>query len=334
MNSGDILGLDRIIGKSPELMRCISLARRVAEFPVNVLIIGDSGTGKELFADAIHRLSGRRAGPFVAVDCASYPAELVESELFGYVRGAFTGAIRDKPGRIELAEGGTLFIDEIGNLSPAVQVKLLRVLQERRICRLGTNEGRPVDLRLICATNVNLGDAIAAGRFRADLYHRINEFFLMLPPLRDRGDDIGILANFFLYRFNRQFSKEIPGFDDAALARLNAYPWPGNIRELQSAVKHSVVLSQGRIGVSALPEEVACFRAAPQDASAEQNPDFLMPEGVLPLWDARSLVAREVEKRSIHEALVNFRYDRARTAEALGIHPKTLGRKIKEQGIV
>jgi DNA-binding NtrC family response regulator len=334
---GSKSGLDGIIGSSHGLQRALGLLRRVAAFPVSVLIQGESGTGKDLFAQAIHACSGRRDFPFVAVDCSAFPAELMESELFGYVRGAFTGAEESKPGRLELADKGTLFIDEVGNLPASVQVKLLRVLQERRICRIGSGEAVPVDLRLVAASNVNLRGLISEGRFREDLYHRINEFGIELPPLRERGEDVELLARFFLHRYNQDFSKSVLGFSDAALARLRAYPWPGNIRQLQNAVKRAVVLSQERVEEEALPAEILGWAPERQgeefQAAQDPGPEFEMPEGILPLWDARAQVSAQLERHCIEQALLSHRWNRSTAAEALGIHLKTLCRKIREQGI-
>ena len=327
-------GLDGIIGNSLELLQAASLARKVADYPVSVMICGESGTGKELFAGAIHRLSGRHAGPFVAVDCAAWPVDLVESELFGYERGAFTGAENAKPGRLELADGGTLFIDEVGNLPASLQIKLLRVLQQRRYSRLGSNQERPVDVRLICATNVGLKEAIADGSFREDLYHRLNEFSITLPPLRRRGDDVELLAHFFLHRYGAQFGKKAEGFSVEAMAKLLAYPWPGNIRQLHNAVKQAVILSSGCVESSCLPREITDYdpKRAPRPSGGLPAP-FRMPDGIQPLWDARQSVAAQLERQAILEALRRHRWNRIRTAEALGIHVKTLGRKIREQGI-
>jgi DNA-binding NtrC family response regulator len=337
---GSKSGLDGIIGSSPGLQRALGLLRRVAAFPVSVLIQGESGTGKDLFAQAIHACSARRDGPFVAVDCSAFPAELMESELFGYVRGAFTGAEDSKPGRLEMADKGTLFIDEVGNLPASVQVKLLRVLQERRICRVGSGEALPVDLRLVAASNVNLRSLINEGRFREDLYHRINEFAIELPPLRERGEDVELLARYFLHRFNQDFSKSVLGFSEAALVRLRSYPWPGNIRQLQNAVKRAVVLSTERVEEAALPGEILSWTPGPPDAEAgepaqarENGPDFQMPEGILPLWDARAKVSAQLERQCIEQALLSNRWNRSKAADALGIHLKTLCRKIREQGI-
>jgi DNA-binding NtrC family response regulator len=330
--------LERIVGNSPELLRAIDMVRRVADYPVSVLITGESGTGKELIAEAIHQRSIRRGGPFVAVDCASFPAELVESELFGYQKGSFTGAAETKPGRFELAHGGTLLLDEIGNLPSNVQMKLLRVLQTRRISRIGSTHSQPIDVRLVSATNTNLREAITKGLFREDLYHRINEFSVHLPAVRERGEDLSLLALFFLHRFNAQFNLEVKGFAIETLDLIRRYPWPGNVRQLQNAIKHAVILCGGVVEPSHLPSEVR--EHVPQEPELASGPAlsprpalFSMPEGILPLWAASQGIIAEVEKRYIQEALMQMHWNKLKAAKILGIHFKTLYKKMKEYQI-
>ena len=333
-------GLDRIIGNSVALRRATEMVRRVAGHPISVLINGDSGTGKELFAEAIHQLSPRAQGPFISVDCASFPSDLVESELFGYYKGAFTGATENKPGRFELADGGTLFLDEIGNLSLNVQKKLLRVLQERKVARLGSKHLQSIDVRIVAATNVNLKDAIIRGEFREDLYHRLNEFSVRLPPLRERNDDVELLARFFLHRFNNQFSRSITGFSREAMDRIRQYPWPGNVRELHNCIKRAAVLSEDRIELEDLPADLMDYRLPEPEKEmgigsvpASDQLAFHMPEGILPLWDAAQMVIQEVERKYIQKALLLAHWNKMKAAKLLNIHFKTLYQKMREYQI-
>jgi DNA-binding NtrC family response regulator len=328
-------GVDRVLGTSLGIRRAVDMLKRVAGFPVSVLLLGESGTGKELFAEALHHLSPRRAGPFVAVDCAAIPAELVEAELFGHVKGAFTGALDGRSGRLEEANGGTLFLDEIGNLPPSTQMKLLRVLQERQLFRVGGREAMPLDIRLVAATNVNLRRAIADGHFREDLYHRLAEFTVGLPPLRERGEDIELLARFFLHRFNHRFRRDAKGFSEAAMQRLKAHRWPGNVRELQSAIKQAVILANEQVEVEHLPAALGAMPLPSAEAAGPERPlpVFKMPEGILPLWAVGQAISGEVEKRAIEEALVRSHWDKAKAAQSLAIHFKTLYRKMKEYQI-
>ncbi len=329
-----VSGAPRILGGSRGLRRALELARRAAPYPVSVLLLGESGTGKECFAAWLHQWSPRARGPFVSVDCAAIPADLVESELFGHVRGAFTGAQGARAGRLEEAEGGTLFLDEVGNLPPATQMKLLRVLQERVVYRLGSREGVPLDVRVVAATNGNLRGAMAQGTFREDLYHRMAEFVVELPPLREREGDVDLLAAHFLESFNRRFGRRVAGFTPQALERLRRHPWPGNVRELQSAIKRAVILAGDRIGVEHLPEDlgqVPWFEVAKPEAPGP--PAYHMPEGVVPLWVLGRTVTEEVEKRAIEAALRRSGGDKPKAAALLDIHFKTLYRKMKEYNL-
>ena len=328
-------GVERILGASLGMRRAVEMTKRVASYPVSVLLLGESGTGKELFAEALHHLSPRCQGPFVAVDCAAIPADLVESELFGHVRGAFTGAQDARQGRLEEANGGTLFLDEIGNLSAPTQMKLLRVLQERVVYRLGARECVPLDVRLVAATNNNLRDSIRQGTFREDLYHRLAEFPIQLPPLRDRGDDIELLARYFLHRFNRRFRRDVQGFDAAALAKLRRHRWPGNVRELQSAIKRAVIMAGQTIAADHLPVSLdeEALAGPSSHAQHEAPPSYHLPDGVVPLWAVGQSIAGEVEKKAIEEALARTHGDKAKAADLLDIHFKTLYRKMKEYQI-
>ena len=243
----DLLIGQRIIGhdsKIRDIYRLISLA---ADSMVNVMITGESGTGKELVADAIHHLSDRRNKPLVKVNCSALSETLLESELFGHVKGAFTGAVKDRPGKIEEAQGGTLFLDEIGEISPGLQVKLLRVIQEKTIERVGGNRPVRVDMRIICATNRNLQQLTAGGQFREDLFYRLNVFPIHMPPLRERMLDIPLLCDHFIGRFNQSTGKQVKGISREAMRLLMNHPWPGNIRELQNAMEYAFVLVDGQV---------------------------------------------------------------------------------------
>lgn len=235
-----------IIGKHPLLLAALDLTTQVAQYNTSVLILGESGTGKEKVARSIHSISPRRKGPFIEVNCGAIPPTLVESELFGHERGAFTGATEKRKGRFEQAEGGTIFLDEIGELPLEMQVKLLRVLQEKEISYVGSNLPKKVDVRIVAATNRVLEKEVADGRFRLDLYYRLNVFPITLPPLRDRKSDIAALASFFASRFCSEFNKEFNGISVSMLAEMNSYDWPGNIRELENVLERSVILNDGK----------------------------------------------------------------------------------------
>ena len=250
-------GMGEIVGKSRRIEEVFELIRRAAPARSNILVVGESGTGKELAARAIHRLSPRGDGPFVPVHTTAIPADLLESTLFGHVKGAFTGAINNRKGLFEAAHEGTLFLDEVGTISPETQTKLLRVIQEREICRVGSVEARSVDTRLVAATNTDLWQEVQAGRFREDLYYRLNVISIELPPLRERRDDIPLLVTHFLRMYAEENNREVQGFSSAAMDALVEYRWPGNVRELENAVERSVVLCQrDTIEVEDLPQAV------------------------------------------------------------------------------
>ena len=234
----------RLVGESESIRRVFGLIQRVAGTDANVLITGENGSGKELVAHAIHEASGRRSGPFVPINCGAIPEQLLESELFGHERGAFTDAYRTREGKLELAEGGSIFLDEIGELPTHLQVKLLRFLQDKMVERVGGREPRKVDARLVAATNHDLKAEMAAGRFREDLYYRLNVVNIHLPPLRERGDDLRILADYFLDFYTKHHKRRIKGFTQSALRSLQAHPWPGNVRELENRVQRAVILAQ------------------------------------------------------------------------------------------
>jgi len=310
--------LDRIIGQSVQMQRVFELVRKVATHDVTVLLRGMSGTGKELIARAIHEESHRREQPFIPIDCATLPETLVESEIFGYERGAFTGALDRKPGRFELAQKGSLFLDEVGNLSPHVQMKLLRVLQEREVERLGGKSAIPVDVRLIAATNMDLEGLMKRGAFRDDLYHRLNVFTIVLPPLREREGDLEVLSKYFLDRFNRELNKQVQVFSEEAMALMHRYPWPGNVRELENVIKSAVILAEDRILPQHLPAQFLSASVQPQTAARTEA-----------LKATSKQAAKEAERELIIKTLLSCHWNKAKAARRLGIDYKTLYNKMK-----
>ena len=308
--------IGELVSRSPLMQRVFDALPAVAASPSTVLILGETGTGKELMARTVHDLSPRRKGPFVAVNCGALPDTLLESELFGYKAGAFTGATRDKPGRFAMARGGTLLLDEIGDVSLSLQVRLLRVLQERTYEPLGGTRSETADVRIVVATNKDLVELTRKGAFREDLYYRVNVVRVELPPLRRRKEDIAILADQFVERFNRLQNKSIAGLTGEALSLLMAHDWPGNIRELENAIERSFILCRsGFIGIEHLPAELV--GRAPIAA------------GETGIRTARELL----EAQAIHAALKKHAYNRLAAAKALGVHKSTLFRKIKKLGI-
>jgi len=304
-----------IVGRSPAMRSLFEIVPQIAESNSTVLIEGASGTGKELFARAIHNLSPRREGPFVAINCGALPDTLLESELFGHKAGAFTDARRDKPGRFKLADGGTIFLDEIGDVSPAMQVRLLRVLQERRIEPLGGVESIRVDVRVIAATNKDLAKLVRSGAFREDLFYRVRVIHLKLPALRQRREDIPLLVEHLVGKFNRLQGKDIAGVSDEVLARLMEYDFPGNVRELENIIEQAFVLCRGGlIELHHLPPEL---RGDDSQAGEQTCPRTL----------------KSMEKILIADALRRHRGNRKRAAADLGIDTSTLYRKIKALGI-
>lgn len=317
-----------LVWSCPAMQQVVETIERIAAYDVSVLIRGESGTGKEVITAYLHARSQRAAKPLVSIDCSALPENLMESELFGFERGAFTGAQESKPGRFELAQGGTLFLDEIGNLAPAMQVKLLRVLQERRLRRLGGKREVDIDVRVVTATNRSLEEAMAAGEFREDLYHRLNEITVTLPPLRERGDEIELLARHFLTQFNRQFEKQVSGFAPEVMAFFREYAWPGNVRELMNAVKRALVMAENVIELQHLPAER--FAAA---RPAAPSPAVNAATAVRPLKEVCQEVARRVERETICRALQETRWNKVKTARLLKINYKTLFNKMRELGI-
>ena len=305
--------VSQVIGSSPAMLRTLDLVNQVAPSTATVLIQGESGTGKELIADAIHHGSPRRDRPFIKVNCAALPETLLESELFGYERGAFTGAVARKEGRFELADGGTLFMDEIGDLSPATQAKLLRVLQEGEFERLGGTRTLKVDVRLVAATNADLATRVREKRFREDLFYRLNVITVQIPPLRERREDTPLLAQHFLHRFAAKNAKAISGFTEEALDLLQTYAWPGNVRELENVIERAVVLSRSSmISPADFPETLV---------GSEQAARHLVISIGTPLED--------VEDRLIEETLRYTKGDKTIAAKLLGIATRTIYRRLK-----
>ncbi|HTT70633.1 MAG TPA: sigma 54-interacting transcriptional regulator [Anaeromyxobacteraceae bacterium] len=298
-----------IIGAGASMREVFRRIEKVAMTDVSVLISGETGTGKELVAREIHRRSARAAGPFVAVNCGAIPESLLESELFGHVRGAFTGAVATRDGKFQAASGGTLFLDEVGDMPPALQVKLLRALQERMVTRVGDTRLEPVDIRVLAATHKVLEEEIQAGRFREDLYYRLNVIGIALPPLAERGDDVVVLARFFLQRYAREFGSRARSFSAAALSALRKYAWPGNIRELENRIKKAVVL---------------CDQPVVEPQDLELGPEALAP--VKPL----ALAKEEFQKRYINEVLERNAGNRTKTAKDLGVDPRTIFRHLEK----
>jgi formate hydrogenlyase transcriptional activator len=306
---------DSLVGKSPAFQQVIALAREVAPTPTTVLILGETGTGKELIAQAIHDWSPRHRKPLVRVNCAAFPAGLVESELFGHERGAFTGADRAREGRFELAHGGSLFLDEIGEMPLETQAKLLRVLQDGMVDRLGGKQPIRVDVRVIAATNSDLTSAVKEGTFRADLFYRLNVFPLVLPPLKDRPEDIPELARHFLRQYCVKFNRLCKDIEPDSLARLMRYSWPGNVRELENVIERALILSHGP--VLRIEEQVLGSPAAAVAASAPAD-------------------LKEVERRHILQTLAVTDWHiegPAGAAARLGIPPSTLRSRMKQLGV-
>ncbi|MBN1518316.1 sigma 54-interacting transcriptional regulator [Candidatus Sumerlaeota bacterium] len=305
-----------LASRSPLMQRVFDILPTIAASPSTVLILGETGTGKEMVARTIHALSPRNKGPFVAVNCGALPDNLLESELFGYKAGAFTGAEKDKPGRFALANGGAILLDEIGDVSPALQVRLLRVLQERVYEPLGGTRSEPADVRFIVATNKDLAEEMRKGKFREDLYYRVNVVRIELPPLRRRKEDIPLLADQFIARFNRLMCKSIQGVSAEALSLLMAYDWPGNIRELENAIERAFLLcGDGEIGMAHLPWELTANGAA-----ARANSDIRSAHEIL-------------DAQTIRAALERNGFNRLAAARELGIHKTTLFRKMKKLNI-
>jgi DNA-binding NtrC family response regulator len=325
----ETLGLDNIIGRSPAMARVSELIRKAARSEANILVVGESGTGKELVARAIHANSQRAAQPFVPVDCASLPENLLESELFGHEKGAFTGAIKSKPGLTELAHRGTLFLDEIAELPLPLQSKLLRALQERQIRRVGGTSQISVDVRVVSATNRNLRDAILKGEFREELYYRVNVIAIDLPPLRDRAGDIALLAHAFLKKYG---GGRLTGYDDEALRILEAYRWPGNVRELQNIVERACALADGPVVRRRdLPDYVVHGEPPRAAAGPVAAPaDVGLSASGLTLQDARERWMKTLESAYLRDLLDRHGGNISAAAKAAGIDRKTFHRLVSK----
>ena len=295
------------------------MIKLVGPTDMTVIVQGETGSGKEIAAKSIHQASQRKEKPFLALDCGALPDDLAASELFGHKKGSFTGALQDKDGFFLQADGGTLFLDEIGNLSYEIQVQLLRVIQERQVRRMGETNQRPIDVRLIVATNEDLKTAVDNGKFREDLYHRLNEFSLKVPPLRDRNDDILLFAEYFLEKSNEELGKEVAGIDKDVQKIFQSYNWPGNLREMQNVVKRAVLLCfDEQIAPKHLPIEIV---HAPKGDS-----------GLAEVQDLKS-AAEKAEYEMILRALKESKYNKGKAAKALGVDRKTLYNKMKQFNI-
>jgi DNA-binding NtrC family response regulator len=321
-------GFGAMLGKSERMRRVFDMIEKVAETDVTVLIRGESGTGKELVAREIHQRSAHRAGEFVAMNCAAVPTELIESELFGHEKGAFTGAAARRKGKFEAADGGTILLDEVGDMSMTTQAKVLRVLEERRVERLGADVSTSVDVRVVSATNKNLEVEIAEGRFRQDLYYRLRVVTIELPPLRERREDIPVLATDMLERYATLYGLRCREIDAEAMRRLMQYDWPGNVRELRNAIERSVVLAGGpRLMVEDLPPEVVAGAPAPAD------PGSSVANILVPYTPDFKEAKREFERAYIERRLSETNGNVTRAAELLDMHRQSLQHKLRELGI-
>ena len=319
------LHFGNLIGESSQMKKVYDLIRRVAPSRTNILIYGESGTGKELVAKAIHRQSARRELPIVVINCAGIPETLIESELFGYKKGAFTGAHADKEGLFGVADGGTVFLDEVGELSPVIQVKLLRVIQDRTFTAVGGTEMKKVDVRFISATNKNLEDEVIEGNFREDLYFRLNVILISLPPLRERENDLPLLADYFLEKFSREMGKDIRKISAYAMDILGGYSFPGNVRELENIIERSVALETSNI---VLPESLTLSHARSGAGSRTRRHLDLSPEGI-----HLDEVLAEIEKEYLIRALEMAGGSKSKTTELLEISMRSLRYRLEKLGI-
>jgi two-component system response regulator PilR (NtrC family) len=325
-----LTGFDHIIGTSPKMRALFELVETIAPQSSRVLITGESGTGKELVARAIHQNSSRAKAPFITINCGAFPETLLESELFGYMKGAFTGANENRRGLFQAADGGTLFMDEIGNMSLPMQVKLYRVLQEGKVRPLGSNEEAGVDVRVIAATNKDLEKEIAEGRFREDLFYRLSVIPIQLPALRDRREDIPLLARAFLDRFVKSMNKNVEGIEPEAMRRLEVYDWPGNVRELENTIERAVALeTDRRISLAGLPERVTNFYQEYQPNGNHDVKGSLIPEGGI---DLESHVAA-TERTYLLAALERSGGVRVRAAELLKMSYRSFRHYAKKHGV-
>jgi transcriptional regulator with PAS, ATPase and Fis domain len=299
-----------IIGACPSMMEVFRKLQKVAATDISVMITGETGTGKELIARELHRRSNRESGPFITVNCGAIPENLMESEMFGHVKGAFTGAVASRPGKFQQADGGTLFLDEIGELTLQLQVKLLRAIQERVVYRVGDSRPEKCDIRILAATNRNLEDMIKEGGFREDLYYRLNVVNLWLPPLRDRGDDVFIIAKALLSKYADELDSAVKGFSPQALTAIKKYPWPGNIRQLENRIKKALVL---------------CDRTLLAAEDLDLGPEAQAP--IVPLEKAKE----DFQRRYVLEVLERNNGNRTQTARDLGVDPRTIFRYLEKE---
>lgn len=317
---------DFLIGEAGATKALYKQIEIVAPTNYSIILHGESGTGKEVIAKTIHDLSSRKNRPFIAMDCGTLSKELAGSELFGHIKGAFTGAINDKEGHFELANGGTLFLDEVANLSSEIQASLLRVIQERKFKRIGGTKEMEVDVRIIVATNENLQEAYRQGKFREDLYHRFNEFSIDLPPLRNRRDDIPLFANFFLQKTNNELDKKVEGFEEEVMRMFIQYAWPGNLREFRNVIRRSVLLTNmGKINASTLPLEITGFVNNKLLVPLIAEKELITKPVSLHLKDTAS----KAEYEAIMQVLKEVNFNKTKAAELLNIDRKTLYNKIK-----
>jgi Nif-specific regulatory protein len=312
---------DMIVGESPSMQEVYRLVERVLNTMATVLLTGESGTGKDLIARVLHYQGPRAKGPFIAVNCAAIPETLLEAELFGYERGAFTGANQRKPGRFELASGGTLYLNEIGDMSPVLQAKLLQVLQDRKFERVGGTETLTTDARFVAATNQDLERLIAEGRFRKDLFYRLNRFPIILPPLRERREDLGALTLYLLRRYNQELRKEVLGISKEAMGLLERYSWPGNVRELENVIERAVILAQGTV---VTPQDLPSLRENLK-APVLSGDAFRLPSG--------GIILADVEKSLIQQALEHSHQNKSRAAILLGLSRTQLRTRMRHYGL-
>jgi len=327
--------LQRIVGRDEKIHELYKMIEMAADSMANINISGESGTGKELVANAIHQLSARKNMPFVKVNCSALTETLLESELFGHVKGSFTGAYKDKIGKFEAAGGGSIFLDEIGEISPMIQVKLLRVIQEKVIERVGDNKQIKVDMRIITATNKNLRELVNKGLFREDLYYRLNVFPIQTPSLRERMNDLPLLSDFFIMKFNKLTGKHIKGITEDAYRILLNYNWPGNVRELENCIEHAFVICNKKlIDVYDLPKEIRMV-----DINKELGASIITPEIKIPLTSEldkqnSQFFFRFITKEQLENALVKYKYNRKETAKNLNISTVALWKKMKKYNFI
>ncbi|MEE2658508.1 MAG: sigma-54 dependent transcriptional regulator, partial [Candidatus Latescibacterota bacterium] len=318
---------DNIIGKSSAMAQVFESIKKIAETNISVLVTGASGTGKELIANSIHAHSRRSGKPFVAINCGALPENLVESEIFGFEKSAFTGAAKAKPGLLEDADSGTFFLDEVGELPPALQVKFLRILEDGRFRRLGGNQERGVDVRLICATNQNLEQQVEEGEFREDLFYRINAFPIHLPPLRERRDDIALLAEHYLSVYSEKNQKPVQSIDPDAMDLLVRHEWRGNVRELQNVIERALVLADGEV---VQPDNLPPSMRSAEPSGAGDHPQFYLD---LPFKEAKEHLIEDFERRYIVDVLQSFHGNISRAAKHCGIDRRSLHRLLAKYQI-